>query len=90
MKNELNKNSTGLAIGGLVAIMHFGWLVLVGIGVAKAFYDWILELHHISLPFTILPFDIVNAILLLVVTFVGGYIFGWVFAAIWNMFCQKK
>lgn len=90
MKNGLNKNSTGLTIGLLVALMHFGWLVLVGIGVAKAFYDWILELHHISLSFAILPFNIVNAVLLLVITFVGGYIFGWIFAAIWNMSCQKK
>ncbi|MEK7624634.1 MAG: hypothetical protein AAB404_02880 [Patescibacteria group bacterium] len=83
---KLNKNAVGLALGTFVALAHLGWLILIGIGLAKPLYDLILKLHHISLSYTILPLSLGLAIGLLVMTFIVGYIFGWVFATLWNKF----
>lgn len=81
---QLNKRAAGLALGGLVALAHLAWLVLVVLGWAKPLLDFILMLHHISFSFEMLPFAIWPALGLLVCTFVVGYVFGWVFAALWN------
>lgn len=83
---ELNKNAVGLVLGALMALAHLGWLILVGIGLAKPLTDLILQLHHFSLSYTILPLSLGLAVGLLALTFVVGYVFGWIFAALWNKF----
>lgn len=85
---KLNKNAVGLTLGSLVALAHLGWLILVGVGLAKPLYDLILKLHHISLSYTILPLSLGLAVGLLTITFIVGYIFGWVFATFWNKFSE--
>jgi hypothetical protein len=83
---ELNKNAVGLVLGLLMALVHLCWLILVGIGLAKPLVDLTLWLHHYSLSYSILPLSLVPAVGLLILTFVVGYVFGWVFAALWNKF----
>lgn len=85
---KLNKNAVGLTLGALVALAHLGWLILVSIGLAKPLYDLILKLHHISLSYAILPLSLGLAIGLLAITFIVGYVFGWVFATLWNKFSK--
>lgn len=85
---KLNKNAVGLTLGSLVALAHLGWLILVSIGLAKPLYDLILKLHHISLSYAILPLSSGLAVGLLAITFVVGYVFGWVFATLWNKFSK--
>ncbi len=79
----------GLALGLLFALGHAIWALLVAIipkGMQK-FCDWILGISMVKMTFTIQPFALTNAILLVIVTFVCGYVFGWVFSAIlsWSM-----
>ena len=83
---RLNKNKTGLALGTFIALMHAVWSLLVAVIPAQLqkFLDWAFVLHHIKPLYVLLPFNIANAILLVVLTFVVGYIFGYVFAAVWN------
>ena len=81
---KLNENKTGLTLGGLFALAHLAWLILVVLGLAKPFLNFILMLHHISFSFDMLPFAFGPALGLLICTFLVGYIFGRVFAAIWN------
>ncbi len=83
---EINKNSVGLAIGLFFGLAHFVWAILVAIKSAKPLVDWILSLHFMSLSYSMSPFKAGTALLLVVVTFVCGYIFGWVLAAFWNAF----
>lgn len=85
---KLNKNAVGLALGTFAALAHLGWLILVGVGLAKPLYDLILKLHHISLSYTILPLSLGLAVGLLIFTFIAGYAFGWVFATFWNKFSK--
>ena len=85
---SINKNQLGLTIGVFAALCHLVWLVAVAIGIQK-FVDWILLLHSIQLNLTLTSVVILNAVLLIVIAFIGGYIFGWVFAAIWNWVGKK-
>ena len=85
---SININQLGLTIGVFAALCHLVWLVAVAIGIQK-FVDWILLLHSIQLNLTLTSVVILNAVLLIVIAFIGGYIFGWVFAAIWNWVGKK-
>lgn len=88
MAEKINKNQLGLAIGLFAALCHLIWIIAVAIGIQKA-VDWILLLHSIQLNLTLTSVVWLNAILLIVVGFIGGYIFGWVFAAIYNWAGKK-
>ncbi len=86
----LNRNITGLAVGAFFGFMHFLWAILVALGLAKIFIDWILSLHFIEISYSISAFNFGRMILLVLVTFICGYIFGWVLAWIWNMLIKKR
>ena len=86
----LNKNKTGLVLAIFFALLHLVWALIVGLGVAKQAIDWILPLHFIDMLVGVTTFSWVNAILLVVLAFIGGYIIGWVFAWIWNMVAKKR
>ncbi len=81
---KVDKNALGLVVGGFVAVLHLGWIILVGLGWAKPLMDFVLNLHMISFDYSILAFSLSLAVGLLIFTFVAGYVFGWIFAAIWN------
>jgi len=87
---ELSKNHVGLLLGGLMALFHLAWSTLVFLGFAKLLIDWILWLHFITIPVTIGPFDLLRAGLLVLVTFVVGYVVGWVSALLWNMLIKTS
>lgn len=84
MPISLSPHKTGLALGGLLAIWHAAWSFLVALGLAQFLIDWVFRFHFISPPYRILPFDAVFALCLVIVTSIAGYIFGSVFAIIWN------
>lgn len=90
MKNALSAHSVGLAFGGILGLWHFMWAVLVATELAQPLFSWILALHMIALPVTILPFSLATAFTLVVVTSLIGYAVGYVFATIWNMVMEKK
>jgi len=79
-----NKNQLGLAFGGLFAIIHAVWSLLIATGYGQTVIDWIFGMHMISSGFAIMPFKLTNALILVIFTFVIGYVFGWLLAAIWN------
>ena len=85
----MNKNQVGLTLGIFAALCHLIWLIAVAIGIQK-FIDWILLLHSIQLDLALTSVVILNAVILIVLAFIGGYIVGYVFAAIWNWVAKKK
>lgn len=85
---KINKNSAGIAVGLFFGLAHLGWAILVAINLAKPFMDWILGLHFMTLKYTMNPFSIVTALLLVIVTFVVGYVIGWCLSALWNKFVK--
>ena len=81
---NINKNKAGLAFGAFLGVCHLTWSVVVAIGLAQPFMDWIFKLHFIQPPYTIAPFNVGIAATLVIVTSSIGYVSGWVMAAIWN------
>ena len=90
MNEKINKHQLGLTVGILVALGHLIWAILVVMGSANLLLSKILSLHFINITFTIRDFNVLKAIILLIVTFIGGYIIGWVFAAIWNRLSKPQ
>ena len=90
MAEKLNKNKLGMTLGVFIALWHLVWALLVAVGIGENLLDWALPLHFVSMTFTILEFNIINALILVIAAFVGGYVMGWVFAALWNCKCMKK
>ncbi len=81
---KLKLGSTGMALGVFVALMHAVWMLAIYLGVAQMYMNWIFGLHLLTNPYRVLPFNFSAALTLIVVTFVVGYVMGWVFAFIWN------
>jgi hypothetical protein len=86
----LNKNKTGLIVGAFSGSWHFLWSLLVGIGVAQPFLDWIYRLHFLSNPFHVAGFDKATAALLVFISFSVGYLMGWFFALLWNALPRRQ
>lgn len=88
----MSKNKLGLIVGLFLALLHAIWSICVAIMPAgvESFFVWILNLHHIEIPFKIItPFVLANAIILVIVTFIVGYIVGWLLGAISQMVGKK-
>ncbi len=83
--NKVSSNKIGLVLGGILALWHALWAVLVLAGVAKPIMDWILKLHFLNIEYSLNDFDIVNAVLLVLVTGAIGYILGVIVGWLWNM-----
>ncbi|MFH0713107.1 MAG: hypothetical protein V1722_01200 [Candidatus Micrarchaeota archaeon] len=82
--SKLSVKKTAFTLGALFGLMHLVWALLVAFGIAKGLYDWILGLHFISLQWNVMPFDVVTALLLIIVTAIIGAITGAVLAWLWN------
>lgn len=86
----IDKNKTGLTFGFLISFLHLVWSILIALGIAPALLNFILSIHMLNMPITVLPFNLVKAIGLIVITFVVGYIFGWLMAFFWNKCFKEK
>lgn len=84
-----NKNLLGLTLGLFMAFFHLVWSFLVAFGAAKPLMDWVLTLHHFAFQYSITPFDLGNAAILIVFTFVVGYVCGWILGFFWSLFAKK-
>ncbi len=84
----MKANKTGVVWGLFFALFHLFWAVLVAIGLAQPMMDFIFKIHLMNNPYVIASFDLTLAIMLVVITFVVGYVLGVVFAWIWNKLHQ--
>lgn len=86
---KLKPRAVALYTGLFVAGIHFIWSLMVAIGLGQIYLDWILGLHFIENPFIVMPFNLGAMVMLLVVTFLVGYILGWVGTICWNKIEKK-
>lgn len=84
MTNDINLNKAGLTVGAFLGLFHAGWSVLIVLGWAQPLLDFIFNLHMINPVYSVLDFNIITAVLLILVTSIIGYVCGVVFAALWN------
>lgn len=81
---RIRPHSIGLAFAAFLAIWHILWSLLVGVGAAQPFIDFIFRLHMITPPYRIAAFSLATAASLVVVTAGIGYMAGWAAGVIWN------
>ena len=86
---QLNTKQTALSLGLTFALFHAVWAIAVAVGFGQQWINWKLAHHFVSVAASIAQFDIVTAILGVVLAFVCGLIVGWVFASIWNWVGKK-
>ncbi len=86
---KLDKNKVGLVVGVFCALLHAVWALIVLIGVGQKILDWVLPLHFIDNLYSVTAFSITNALILVIAAFIGGYIMGWVYSALWNCLNKK-
>ena len=86
MKEYLNRNKAGLIAGTFIALLHAGWSILVALGFAQGLINFISNLHFMSQNVVIQPFMLGNAVMLVAVTFVVGYLAGCLFATVVNWY----
>ncbi len=79
-----------MVMGVFVALVHVVWMLLIFLGLGQLYLNWIFGLHLISNPFVVMPFNFGAALILIIFTFVVGYVMGWVFAVIWNRLQKGK
>ncbi len=84
MDHHLNPQKAALSIGLFIGGWHLVWSLLVAFGWAQPLVDFVLWMHMISLPYVVKSFDMSAAATLIILTTVAGYIFGLIFARIWN------
>ncbi len=87
----VNPKQVGMTLGFFLALVHFGWAIAVAIGLAQwlvnlSFYAHMLHFTTTSAATYLIagPFDLAATITLLVLTFVGGFVGGWLFGTVWN------
>lgn len=85
----MNKNRSGLILGTFLGLFHALWCVMVVTGAAQWMLNWVFKLHFLNNPFVVAGFSWKLGLGLVLVTFVFGYIIGWVLALLWNLL-QKK
>ena len=85
----LSANKVGLTLGTLLALVHIIWAILVRLGFGDNILGGLMRLHFVSFPAAMGPFKIGTAIFLVVLTFIVGYVVGWLFAFIWNYYDKK-
>lgn len=86
---KLDEGQIALIFGSFMALVHLVWSLVVALGFAQLYLDWILGLHFLNNPFVVGTFTLTNALMLVVVAFVVGYVAGWVFSWIWNRMMKK-
>ncbi len=86
----VNQNKTGLMVGAFLGLWHLLWSILVALNLAQPLLDFVYWMHFLNNPFTVGPFNVVTALVLIVVTSAVGYVIGWVLAWIWNKVHKNK
>ncbi|PIY94344.1 MAG: hypothetical protein COY68_03175 [Candidatus Levybacteria bacterium CG_4_10_14_0_8_um_filter_35_23] len=78
-----------MAFGAMAVLVHLIWSIAVAMGFAQAWISFVFSVHFLNNPFTVATFNFTTALTLIVVTAIVGYVFGWVFAHVWN-WAHKK
>lgn len=88
---KLDKNKTGLAFGLFLAVVHAIWAIIILVipNLFQSFLNWIFAVHFLQPLYVLTTFNLLNAVFLVVITFICGYICGYIFAVVWNKIVKK-
>lgn len=80
----IDPTSAGLCLGTLTGACHLMWSLLVAVGWAQPLINFVFKLHFIEPVYRVTPFELGSATLLVVITTLSGFAFGYIFAQLWN------
>ena len=80
----MNAWRTGSVLGLVLGGWHLCWSILVALGWAQPVVNFVFWMHFIKPIYVIEPFEIGRAVVLTLVTAAAGFVFGFLFALIWN------
>lgn len=86
---QLNKNQTALTLGTLFSLMHLLWVLIAASGAGQALADFWHRKHFLTDMHAVGGVDFGMAVVGVILAWVGGYVIGFVFAALWNWFGGK-
>ncbi|MDD5133508.1 MAG: hypothetical protein PHD81_04740 [Candidatus Nanoarchaeia archaeon] len=91
MANKLDANKLGLTLGIFIGGLHLIWalFILASTSLTQKFLDWIFPLHFLNNVWQVSNFNAVYALMLVILTFLSGYVMGWIFAELWNYIDKK-
>ena len=82
--NRVNTHKFGLVLGTCAGLVHLVWSVLIALGLADKYLNFVLSMHSLNNPYVVAGFDLMRSVELVVITAIVGYIVGTVFGHIWN------
>lgn len=82
---QLHAQKVALVVGVFLGGWHLAWSLLVILGLAQPLLDFVFWMHMIANPYRVTGFTLTQSLTLIIVTFIFGYILGFVFAWLWNM-----
>lgn len=80
----ITKNTGGLILGLFFGAFHLLWSLMVALGWAQPILNWVYSMHFLNNPFTVAPFNVVTALMLVAFTFVVGYVAGFILTMLWE------
>ncbi len=87
---KIKGHKPALVVGLFVAAMHAIWALAVAVGIGQTFLNWIYPLHFLNSLYSVMGFDILTALMLVVVAFISSYVSTWLFVWLWNVVKMKK
>ncbi len=87
---KLDVGTVAFVVGLFTGGIHLLWSLMVMLGWGQTYLDWIFGLHFLNNPFTVAAFNMSSAVVLVVFTFIVGYLLGWIFTWIWNRMIARK
>lgn len=87
---KLKGHKIALVVGLFVAAMHAIWALAVAVGIGQVYLDWIFPMHFLNNLYTVMSFNFLTALLLVVVAFVASYVSTWLFVWLYNLVKVKN
>ena len=81
---KANPMKTGFTVGALICAWHILWSLFVLLGWAQPVLNFLFWAHMIRPIYIVAGFQPAAAGTLIAITFVSGFLLGWVGALIWN------
>lgn len=80
----MSPKKVALVLGSFTGLIHLVWGVLIALGFAQPLMDFIYRMHSLNNPFTFTSFSLMRSVSLVIITFLVGYVWGYIFATLWN------